>query len=211
IGLALDLNHHSQPSVVVENGRVYASHGMENLDSDSRGRIVCFDANGSGDITKTNEIWRYDAIGVGYASPLIHDGRLYVITNAGNLKALDAATGKEFWTFNVGTVGKGSPVWADGKIFATAVNGHFHIIKPGDKAAKSLDSKQIAFDETRAAEIYGSPAIAYQRIYLQPKSGCFAWATRTRRSKPRHRRSSSCRSQRVHRAPRPFTSKLSQR
>lgn len=162
-----------QSSVVVDGDKVYACHGRENFDNENSGRIVCIDANGRGDITDTNEVWRYDAIDVGYTSPLLHGGRLYVVTNAGNLHALDAATGKEYWTFNLGTVGKGSPVWADGKILTTEVNGRFHIIQPGDKSASALDSKQIAFDETRPAEIYSSPAVAYGRIYFATEKGLF--------------------------------------
>lgn len=162
-----------QTSVVVEGNRVYAAHGAENFESVSRGRVVCFNANGRGDITRSNEIWRVDDLMVGYASPVLHAGRLYVVTDAGNLVCLDAANGDKKWTFNLGTVGKGSPVWADNKIFATEVNGHFHIIEPGETSAKSLDKKQIVFDEKRYAEIYGSPAIAYGRIYFTTEEGLY--------------------------------------
>ncbi len=162
-----------QSSVVVDGDKVYAMHGKENLDTESRGRIVCIDANGTGDITETNEVWRYDAVECHYTSPLIHKGRLYAVTNAGDLLAIDAASGEELWTFNLGTVGKGSPVWADDKIFATAVNGRFHIIAPGDGGAESLDAKQIAFDEKRSAEIYSSPAIAYGRVYFTTEEGLY--------------------------------------
>jgi outer membrane protein assembly factor BamB len=162
-------------SVVVEGEKVYASHGAENLDSVERGRVVCFSSKGSGDITKSNEIWRNDGLSVGFASPLIHNDRLYVITNAGNLLALDAGTGKEQWKFNLGTVGKGSPVWADGKIFATEVNGKFHILQPGQNDCKSLDAKVIMLaDGSRYAEIYGSPAIAYGRVYFASEAGLFS-------------------------------------
>ncbi|MFQ5638799.1 MAG: PQQ-binding-like beta-propeller repeat protein [bacterium] len=162
-----------QSSVVVEGDRVYACHGRENFDNESMGRIVCIDATGSGDVTKTHEVWRHDAIGVGYASPLMHQDRLYVVTNAGNLVALDANTGKNVWTLNLGTIGKGSPVWADGKIYATEVTGGFHIVKPGAKQAEFLDQKELTFDERRAAEIFGSPAVAYGRVYFSSEVGLF--------------------------------------
>lgn len=162
-----------QTSVIVENGKVYATHGNENLDNVQRGRIVCFNADGTGDITETNVVWKHDGITVGYASPLLHNGRLYVVSNEGNLIAFDAGDGETLWTFNLGTVGKGSPVFADGKIYATEVNGAFHIIKPGEKQAVSLDRKVIAFDEKRAAEVYSSPAIAYSRVYFTTEEGLY--------------------------------------
>lgn len=162
-----------QASVVVDGDKVYAAHGAENFDSIERGRVVCIDANGKGDITKTNEVWRYDGLGVGYASPAIHAGKLYVVTDQGDLVTLNASDGNELWRFNLGTVGKGSPIWADGKIFATEVNGGFHIIEPGENGAKSLDRKKIAFNEKRTAEVYGSPAIAYNRVYFTTEQGLF--------------------------------------
>lgn len=162
---------HTSP--VVDGNRVYICHSEENFDTTEMGGMFCIDATGRGDVTKTHEVWRHLGVRAGYVSPLIHDGRVYVVTNSGNLMALDAATGKEYWTLNIGTVGKGSPVWADGKIFATEVNGGFHIIQPGDTSAKALDRKNINFDEKRKAEIYGSPAIAYGKIYFTTEEGLY--------------------------------------
>ncbi len=163
---------HTSP--VVEGNKVYICHSEENFDNTVMGAVLCIDGTGKGDVTKTHRVWRTDGVQSGYVSPMIHDGRLYVVTNAGNLLALDAGTGKEYWKFNLGTVGKGSPVWADGKIFATEVNGSFHIIQPGDTSAKSLDSKSIDLvDEKRKAEIYGSPAIAYGKVYFTTEEGLY--------------------------------------
>lgn len=161
------------PSVVVEGNRVYAMHSEENLDNTVMGRVVCIDATGRGDVTKTHEVWRYDNCEVGYASPMLHDGRLYVIDNSGNLFCFDANNGKRYWQYNLGTVGKGSPVWADGKIFATEVNGWFHILQPSADSCKALDSEKITVKDGRYAEMYGSPAIAYQRVYFTSENGIF--------------------------------------
>ncbi len=162
-----------QASVVVDGRFVYATHHVENFDNTTWGRVVCIDATGNGDVTKTHEKWRRDGLEVGYASPLVHGGRLYLVNNSGNMFALDAKTGEEKWVLNIGKVGKGSPVWADGKIFATEVNGGFHIIEPGENEAKFLDRKQVPFDDKRFAEIFGSPAIAYGRVYFTSAAGLF--------------------------------------
>ncbi len=161
------------PSVVVEGNRVYAMHSEENLDNTVMGRVVCIDGTGTGDVTKTHEVWRYDNCEVGYASPMLHDGRLYVIDNSGNLFCFDANNGKRYWQYNLGTVGKGSPVWADGKIFATEVNGWFHILQPSADSCVSLDAEKITVKDGRYAEMYGSPAMAYQRVYFTSESGIF--------------------------------------
>lgn len=160
-------------SVVVDGTRVYASHSEENIDNTAMGRVVCIDATGTGDVTETHEVWRYDDHTVGYTSPIVHDGRLYVVDNSANMHALDAQTGELFWQFSLGTVGKGSPIWADGKIYATEVNGGFHILEPGKNECKSLDHKEIQTSAGRDAEIYGSPAVAYGRVYFTTEEGLY--------------------------------------
>jgi len=160
-------------SVVVEGDRVYATSADENLDKAVMGRIVCIDGTGTGDITKTNEVWRVDELQVGFSSPLLHGGTLYVIDDSANLFALEAATGRNLWQQNLGTVGKASPVWADGKIFAVEVNGNVHIIRPEADKAVVLDSDHVTMPGGHYAEIYGSPAIAYGRLYFVSEEGLY--------------------------------------
>jgi outer membrane protein assembly factor BamB len=167
-------------SVAVDGYRVYAAHGEENVDSANMGRIVCIDGRGKGDITKTHELWRYHEE-VGFGSPLIKDGRVYYIDSSSNLLCLDGETGKPYWQESLGTVGKSSPVWADGKIYATEVNGLFHIIKPEDQKCQILDTEHITMPDGRYAEIYSSPAIAYNRIYFTTEGGLYCLGDKSKR------------------------------
>jgi len=167
-------------TVAVAGDTVFASHSEENTDTPSvMGRVVAIDATGSGDVTKTHERWRVDELAAGFSSPLYHDGILYVVDNSANLFALDAKTGRQLWKHKLGTVGKGSPVWADGKIYVTETNGRFHILKPAPGGVQALDMEEITVADStegpagRYAELYGSPAIAYGRIYLSTEAGLF--------------------------------------
>jgi outer membrane protein assembly factor BamB len=161
------------PSIVVDGTHVFACHSEENLDNSSMGRVVCIDGTGTGDVTKTHEIWRADNLEVGYPSPALHDGMLYVVDNSANLICLDAATGKHLWQYGLGKVGKGSPVWADGKIYVTEENGVLHILQPSATECKSLDVEKLTTKDGRYAELYGSPAIAYGRIYFTAETGLY--------------------------------------
>ena len=160
-------------SVVVAGDKVYAAHSEENLDNTALGRVVCIDATGQGDVTNTHEVWRYDGVFAGYTSPVVHDGRLYLIDNSANIHALNAASGQVHWIHNIGTVGKGSPVWADGRLYAPEVNGRFAIVVPSSDTAETLDLAEIATPDGRPAELFGSPAIAYSRIYLSTETGVY--------------------------------------
>jgi outer membrane protein assembly factor BamB len=160
-------------SVVVDGARVYATHNRENTDTTVMGRVVCIDGTGTGDITKTHELWRVDGIEAGYSSPAIADGRLYVVDSSANLHCLNGETGEVHWTHSLGTVGKGSPAVADGKIYVGEVNGQFHILQPGENECKTLSTIQIERESGRHAEIYGSPAIAYGRVYFTTEEGLY--------------------------------------
>ena len=160
-------------SVVVDGTRVYASHNRENTDTTVIGRVVCIDGTGTGDITKSHELWRVDGIEAGYSSPAIADGRLYVVDSSANLHCLNGETGAVHWTHSLGTVGKGSPVVADGKIYVAEVNGQFHILQPGENECKTLSTVQIERESGRYAELYGSPAIAYGRVYFTTEEGLY--------------------------------------
>jgi outer membrane protein assembly factor BamB len=161
------------PSIVVDGNHVFACHSEENLDNSNMGRVVCIDGSGKGDVTKTHEVWRVDNLEVGYPSPALHNGVLYLVDNSANLVAVEAATGKRLWQYNLGTVGKGSPVWADGKIYVTEENGVFHILQPSATECKALDTEKLTMKDGRYAELYGSPAIAYGRIYFTAESGLY--------------------------------------
>ncbi len=170
-------------SVVVDGTRVYASHNRENTDTTVMGRVVCIDGTGTGDVTKSHEVWRVDGIEAGYSSPAFHDGRLYVVDSSANLHCLNGDTGEVHWVHSLGTVGKGSPVVADGKIYVTEVNGHFHILQPGENECTSLDTEQIEMESGRYAEIYGSPAIAHGRIYFATETGIYCLGNKEYRVK----------------------------
>lgn len=177
-------------SVVLANNRVYAAHSEENLDDNTMGRLVAIDATGSGDITETHEIWRHDEYPAGFSAPSLFNGRLYIIDNSANLHVLEADTGQLVWETSLGTVGKGSPVVADNKIFAPEVNGLFHIIKINDGGYEPTSRVEIHHPGGRYAEIYGSPAIAYGRIYFTTEEGIYclgdsAKPVRKSASKPR--------------------------
>jgi len=158
----------------VEGDVVYAAHSEENVDTPGvMGRVVAIDGTGEGDITTTGEIWRADALGVGFAAPTVAEGRVYVVDNAADLHALDQKTGKVLWSYNLGTIGRAAPTFADGKLYLTEETGHVHIVDPGPDGAKKLDEDFISMPSGRFAEIWGSVAVAYGRLYFTAEDGLY--------------------------------------
>ena len=172
-------------SVVVDGSTVFAAHSEENVDgSGTMGRVVAIDGTGSGDVTATHERWRLP-LGVGFSSPGLADGRLYLLDNSANLYAVDAASGEQLWEVNVGRVGKASPVIADGKVYVTEVNGRFAIVETGDEEASIADLTEIPMPgEGRPAEIYSSVAVADGRLYFTTEEGLYALGDPEREAAP---------------------------
>lgn len=172
-------------SPVVAGSRVYVSHSEENLDDTMMGAVLCIDATGTGDVTKTKTVWKRVGVDAGYASPALHDGRLYVIENGGHLHCLNAENGETLWRHRIGRVGKGSPVWADGKIYATEVNARFVILKPGDKDCQTLDEETFVDPNGLVIDTYGSPAIANGRVYFATQgAGVWCFGSKDPRKTP---------------------------
>ena len=173
-------------SPIIDGTTVYAAHSEENVDQGTMGRVVAIDSTGTGDVTATHEIWRVNELAVGFSSPTIKDGTLYLIDNSANLLALGADDAVELWSHSIGTVGKSSPVWADGRLYVTEVNGRVHILEPSAAGVTVLDSEEISVDgEERSAEIYGSFAPAYGRLYFTTEAGIYAVGNTSTPFRPR--------------------------
>jgi outer membrane protein assembly factor BamB len=75
-------------SVVVRTTRSMPCTARTTSTINSMGRVVCIDATGEGDVTKTHEVWRKEGFRAGYASPALAEGRLYALDNGGTLICL---------------------------------------------------------------------------------------------------------------------------
>ncbi len=152
-------------SPVVEGNYVYIGHGDESADTNVQGRVICVDASQIKE-GKPKLLWQVDGIRARYASPIIHEGLLYVPDDGGRLYCLDAKTGEQQWRFTYGRNARGSPVLADGKIFVAEVNSRFYILKPAKRRCTVLHEQFFPGEGGTDVEINGSPAVANGRIYL---------------------------------------------
>src|SRR5262249_12647926 len=152
-------------SPVVDGNFVYIGHGGENPERTQLGRVVCLDASQIKE-AQPKLVWQRDGLKIKFASPIIHDGRLYVADELARIYCLDAKTGKDIWRYNYGRNCMGSPILADGKIYVGEVNGKFHILQPEDKKCKELHKQSFEPNGEFDVEINGSPAVANGRVYF---------------------------------------------
>ena len=144
-------------SIVVAEDAAYVGGGFRNEP------VTAYQAFSNDGIAAGTRLWVTEKPIVGYASPLVLDGRVYVMDNAGIATCLDARTGAILWRARVGGSYTASPVSADGRIYFASEQGEVTVIQPGD-AYKLLAKSRI--DE----RIVATPAVTGNRILLRTSS-----------------------------------------
>ena len=124
-----------------------------------------------GDLTGTDAILWQNQRGNSYTpSPVLHEGKLYILTDSGTLSCLDAKTGKPFYaqqrlpkTYSF----KASLVGANGKLYLATEDGDVVVVKMGEKF-------EVLATNTMADEVFiSSPVILDGEIYLRGRNSLF--------------------------------------
>jgi outer membrane protein assembly factor BamB len=89
--------------------------------------------DGSGDVTDTEVVWRYDRQVPDVSSPVIVGRELYFVSSRGIASCLDAESGEMVWQHRLGGGFAASPLAADGKLFFTSQDGTTIVLRPGRK------------------------------------------------------------------------------
>ena len=128
---------------------------------------------GVGDVTKTHLLWNLDhKAPSNIASPLVVNGRVFVVKKGGISACFDSKSGETVWMKkrirNLGNY-YASPIAGDGKIYVMGENGFLVVLEQGDKV------KVLARNDMGESCI-ATPAIADGRIYVRTltKLYCFS-------------------------------------
>ena len=100
--------------------------------------IFAIRAGASGDITGQSKwvAWQKEQRGPYMPTPLIYNGYLYILGNAGIFDCYDLTTGKEIYRERLPHQGSGfsaSPVASDGKIYLPSEDGDIFVVKAGPR------------------------------------------------------------------------------
>lgn len=125
----------------------------------------------TGDLTGTDAVVWQATRGLSYtASPVLHDNTLYLLTDNGQLSALNAATGAPHYqqTRLPGPANfKSSPVATNGKLYIASEEGDVIVIKMGP--AYEVLATNTLTDQSFIA----TPAVADGEIYLRSRTHLF--------------------------------------
>ncbi|NCB06612.1 MAG: quinonprotein alcohol dehydrogenase [Bacteroidia bacterium] len=123
------------------NGLVFVNSGwifLDNMPYFTRQYAV--DPTGTGDVSKTHVKWMYEDEVPQIPTPVIVDGKMYMVHDRGMATCLDAMTGEVVWKEKLSGNFNSSPVYAAGNIYFFNVKGDCTIIKPGESFQKVAEN-----------------------------------------------------------------------
>jgi len=99
------------------------------------------------------------------AEPIVAEGLVFFGTFAGNLRALEADTGKEVWKLNLGAPIHHSPAYSGGLVYAATLGGRVIAVeaKTGQEAWTFTADKRGGF--------VASPAVCNGCVYIGDRAG----------------------------------------
>jgi len=162
---ASGLGQNTIPAPVVSDGIVIAMSGFRNPN------LMAIRLGRDGNLTGTDAIVWQNQRGNSYsASPVIHDGKLYVLTDSGMLSCYEAKTGKAYYQqvrlpkpYNF----KASPVGANGKLYLASEEGDVIVVRMGEKF------EVLATNTLKDQTFIATPAIIGGDIYLRSQNTLF--------------------------------------
>ncbi len=134
-------------------------------------RLMAIRLGREGDLTGTDAVAWSHTRGMSYTpSPVMHENRLYTVTDSGMLSCFDATTGQPFYQQKRLTIPdsyKASPIGADGMLYLASENGVVTLVRMGGTfevvGTNTLDGQMFV----------ASPVVAAGELFLRSKTHLF--------------------------------------
>jgi len=159
---AKGLGQNTVPAPVAADGMAIVISGYRNPN------LLAIRLGREGDLTGTDAIVWQNQRGNSYTpSPVLHEGKLYMVTDSGMLSCFDAKTGTPYYqqqrlpkpySF------KASPVGANGKLYLASENDDVIVVRMGEKF------EVLATNTLKDQTFIASPAILDGEIYLRSQN-----------------------------------------
>ncbi len=153
------------PAPVHQNGVVFVMSGHRDP------KLMAIKLGKEGDLTGTDAVLWSHTRGLAYTtSPVLHDNKLFYVTDNGMLTALNATTGEPHYaqvrlpkTYNF----KASPVGANGKLYLATEDGDVVIVKMSEKF-------EVLATNTLTDQVFiSTPVIANGELFLRGQNTLF--------------------------------------
>lgn len=145
---------------VFVNGRIYVTAGGDLWWGKRKSVLKCIDASGTGDITRSGQVWSYEMPRETCSTPAVYDGMVFAADCGGNIHCVDAKTGKGLWTHKADGDIWGSPLVADGKVYAGTRRAEF-VVLAAAREKKVISSIQLPVGELVNGTVTAANGVLY--------------------------------------------------
>lgn len=128
---------------------------------------------GSGDVTATHHRWKREDVGTFVPTPVVHQGRVIVVGDQGEVECLQPETGKTLWKAALPKHRAkfyASPLIAGDKLYAVREDGVVFV------ASIAGDQFQLLAENDMGESIIGSPIPAGNRLLIRGEQHLFCLA-----------------------------------
>jgi outer membrane protein assembly factor BamB len=152
------------PMPVVADGIVYLMSGYQSPN------LMAVKLGGEGELPADAILWQNQRGNSYTPSPVLADGKLYVLADNGMLSCFDARTGKAFYQqqrLPKSYSFKASPVAAGGKLYLATEDGDVVVVKMGEQF------EVLATNSLADQRFIATPAVVDGAIYLRGQNTLF--------------------------------------
>jgi outer membrane protein assembly factor BamB len=144
---------------VFHNNRVYVTFGGDIWWGKHQAWLTCIDATGTGDITRSGQLWSYPLNRHCCSTPSVYDGLVFVADCGRTVHCVDADTGQAYWTHDAKGEMWACTLAADGKVYAATRRGDLWVLT----ASKE---KQVISSIKLDSGVVGTPVAANSTLYI---------------------------------------------
>jgi len=142
----------------------------------SRNGLLAVKLGGSGDMTNTHVLWRFEKSLPDVPSPLVYKDVVFLVRSGGIATTLDAQTGKVLKQARLtGALEDyyASPIGVDGKVYIPSEHGKVVVLRAtGDWEVLAINE----FD----SDIYATPAMGAGQMFIRTQNALYAIGSRAR-------------------------------
>ncbi len=162
---AAGLGRNVIPNPVIQDDIVIVMSGYRDPN------LLAIRLGGKGDLTGSDSIlWTNQRANAYTASPVLHDNKLYFVTDKGILSCFNATTGEPYYQqmrLPKPYTLKASPVGASGKLYISTEDGDVVVLKMGE------EYEVLATNTLEGHSFISSPAIVHEEIFLRSETSLF--------------------------------------
>lgn len=144
----------SRNSVAFDDDHVFVTRNQPDAE------VLCINASGTGEITKTHIKWRQTQVGADAVSPVYTSGFLYVLSDDGRLSCVQASTGNVEWNKRLNGSFSASPVIVGNYLFCLNESGVANFVSLGS-------SNPLMIENTLSGSVVASPIFAGDSLFIR--------------------------------------------